>query len=57
LTQTYQNGYSYAYHALNIEHGFRYLPHRLFRRVLGIGASGRGTLLAQNAQQLELAGA
>jgi hypothetical protein len=30
--------------------------HRLFRRVLGIGASGRGTLLAQNAQ-LELAGA
>jgi SAM-dependent methyltransferase len=29
----------YKYHALNIEHGFRHLPQRRFRRVLGIGSA------------------
>jgi SAM-dependent methyltransferase len=31
--------YSYAYHALNKMHGFRYLPERRFSRVLGIGSA------------------
>jgi SAM-dependent methyltransferase len=34
-------GYLYSYHALHWEHGYRYLPKKLFRKVLGFG-SARG---------------
>jgi SAM-dependent methyltransferase len=33
------NGYSYCYHAFNVENGFRYLPNREFNKVLGIGSA------------------
>jgi SAM-dependent methyltransferase len=33
------NGYSYCYHAFNVENGFRYLPNREFDKVLGIGSA------------------
>ena len=32
-------GYGYGYHALNWEHGFRFLPGVRFRNVLGVGSS------------------
>ena len=38
LTRTFTK-YTYSYHALNNEHGFRHLPHRRFLRVLGIGSA------------------
>jgi SAM-dependent methyltransferase len=39
LVSTYSQAYEYKYHALNVEHGFRHLPQRPFRRVLGVGSA------------------
>jgi SAM-dependent methyltransferase len=33
------NGYTYSYHAFNVENGFRYLPDCDFNKVLGIGSA------------------
>ena len=31
--------YEYGYHALNLEHGFRFLPDKCFAQVLGVGSA------------------
>jgi SAM-dependent methyltransferase len=41
----------YAYHQLNLQHGFRHLPERRFERVLGLG-SARGAEFAPVAHRL-----
>jgi len=40
-----RTSYSYSYHELNIRHGFRYLPNRVFNHVLGLGAAWAEELL------------
>jgi len=45
LGPTSRGNYRYGYHALNWEHGFRFLPERRFESVLGIG-SGFGEELS-----------
>jgi hypothetical protein len=37
--------YCYSYHALNVIHGYRYLPDRIFRRVLSVGGAYGDELL------------
>lgn len=39
LVQSEKKRYSYGYHALNMRHGFAYLPKRRFAHVLGIGSA------------------
>jgi SAM-dependent methyltransferase len=37
--------YRYAYHALNVFHGFRHLPNKTYSRVLGVGSAFADELL------------
>lgn len=36
---TKDSNYSYGYHALNMRHGYRHLPDRNFKKILGIGSA------------------
>lgn len=39
LWATYRREYVYEYHALNVRHGYRHLPDRLFEVAVGLGAA------------------
>jgi SAM-dependent methyltransferase len=39
IRKTYPPGYTYQYHALHWEHGYRHLPKKTFGNVLGYGAA------------------
>jgi SAM-dependent methyltransferase len=39
IRKTYPPGYTYPYHALHWEHGYRHLPEKVFENVLGYGAA------------------
>jgi len=39
LTRAQKHDYQYGYHALNDQHGYRHLPDKMFRAVLGVGSA------------------